>query len=254
MNLRIALLLSAVALFTLGCEDLLRSTQIGTPVPVADLTGVTAYGTVVQTTTGAAAARLDVLTLSGEPRFLSGIANPALVVGQEIIPLTTGTTVGTFTTSSQQSSLDYAPATRYQFSFELIDDAGETHAYSGSATAPSTLPVIESPNTLVYFVGEPVFVELLHMAEGGSLRVTNAAGEITYDTTTIQTLPESTQIRARMEATVGPTEQIPGTAFPSPGTYVITVTSLQFSDAVSGLASTSWFAAGATDSITVQVQ
>ncbi len=258
LKLKLALLLATLTVGVLGCGDILGvdvgGDGGGDSLPPSDVAGVTAFGTVVRDIDGTTHARLDVLTLSGEPRFLSGIVSPILTYGDAEIRLTTGSTVGVFTTSSTRASaLRYAANASYGFEFEIIDDAGTVHAYAGQATAPARTPIIEAATAIVHFAGEPVGIELYDMAEGGSLRVTNAAGEVTFDNTAISSLADVTRVRPAMEATVGPYEELPGTAFPTPGRYQIQVTSLNFADSVSGLGAASWFGAGSSTSLTITV-
>lgn len=263
MSLRLATLLVLV-LGTLGCEDILGGTAAvddgSGPVSSTDLAGVQAFGTVVRGADGTVSARLDVVTLSGEPRFLSGIANPTVSFGSTTVPLTTGAGVGVFVTNDRQApTLQYLPGQTYLFGFTILDDEGVQRVYRSAATAPEQTPVAEIAPVQIRFAGEPVEVGLTGMGNGGILRVAGPDG-VTYDTSAIADLSELALVRQRMHESVGPFETIPGSAFGTPGTYTLEVTSLQVADAEptgadeAELGDVSWFGAGVTTSLTLATE
>lgn len=247
-----------------GCEDLLGGVSLGDqggggggnggPVTEGELEGIQAFGTVIRAENGVTYARLDVLTLSGEPHFLSGIVSPTIQAGSTVMPLVTGSSVGVFeTTSNRSSALTYQAGGTYVFRFDIIDEDGTTHSFESRVTAPDEAPIAEAAVMPIRFAGEPVEVELRSMGDGGSFRVANANG-VTYDTSSITTLAQVANVRARMEALVGPVEEIPGAAFPTAGVYTIEVTSMDIGTGGSGLGTASWFGAGLQTSFTITVE
>lgn len=267
---RLAVALALVALGALGCDDILggQVSPLGSDgegtgdgvVTTADLAGVQAFGTVVRDANGNVSARLDVLSLSGEPHFVSGIANPTLSFGSTTVPLVTGASVGVFETNNTRApALTYTPGGTYLFAFSAIDQNGDEYVYRSTATAAATEPNVELIDTLIRFAGEPVEVGLQSMSDGGILRVIGPAG-ITYDTSAIGSLQELAQVRSRMQAVVGPFETVPGTAFPAPGSYTLQVTSLDLADAAptaadeTELGALSWFGGGVIVEVPLQVE
>lgn len=258
------LLLIALGAATAGCDDLLGGVGLGGrpgsgPVPADDLAGVQAFGSVIQSADGTVQARLDVLTLAGEPRFLSGITDPTLTVGTTEVPLLTGATVGVFETNSRRSpALVYAPEATYLFSFTVVDDEGDEHVYRSYARAPSRDPIVDIAEFPFRAAGEPIEISLTGMADGGVIRVVGPS-EVTFDTTAVSSIADVHLIRPAMERNTGPELTIPGTAFAKAGTYRIEVTSLGLRDAAPTstdedvLGSVSWFAAGATVAASVSV-
>jgi hypothetical protein len=264
------LLAATFAVATLsGCSELLGvdlggggggGGGAGEPIPADDLEGVQAFGTVIRGTDGVVRARLDVVTMSGEPRFLTGIIDPRLHIDDTSVPLATTGAVGVFETTSQRTSaLRFAPDARYRFSFAILDDQGVEHAYEGTVVAPTSTPDIEVPDLLIRYAGEPIEVDLSGHADGGYLRVHGPAG-VTFDTAAVRSLSELHQFRQYFARVSGPTFTIDGGAFPSPGSYRIEFTTL----AIAGpgprastsepLGALSFFGAGPTASVFVQVE
>lgn len=269
-SLRLAALLSLLCLAALGCDELLGGAATdgggntgggGDPPPVSaeDLAGVQAFGSVIRASDGRVYARMDVVTLTGEARFLSGIANPTLTVGSTTIPLVTGAGVGVFETDSTRArALSYAPGATYLFGFSVVDDTGFEHVFRALATAPTREPQVEIAPDPFRMSGEPIEVGLVGVANGGILRVRGPNG-VTWDTSRISSLAELPRVRPAMEATTGPYELIPGTAFPSPGSYTIEFTNLSLSSptpqpSTQPLGNLSWFAAGAASALVVQTE
>jgi hypothetical protein len=263
-----------VALSAFGCADLLGS-LIGTPdassedtptvsgpqvTTSADIADIHGFGTIVQNADGSVSARLDVLTLGDDPRFLGGIANPTLTHAGVTLALLTGTSVGVFVTSSALTPmLSYDPGGVYLFAFEVADETGVLYSYTASVSAPNGPRMIaDAAPMLIRYAAEPVELTLINASEAVSIRVIAETGT-TYDTTAVSSLNEVSQVLGLMEASVGPVLEIPATAFPRTGSYRIDVTSLNVATPAEGgfapgLGAASWFGAGTVATLNLDLQ
>ena len=274
-TLRLASTLLFVALASFGCADLLgglggnQGTDDGTTTPpdgtptvttATDIAGIHGFGSVVENADGLVSARLEVVTLGAAPRYLSGIANPTLTHNGETIPLLTGSAVGVFVTSSSLApSLTYEAGSLYMFAFEVADEEGILYSYSASVLAPDGPRVIaEAAPVPIRYAAQPIEMTLINASEAVAIQVVTGGG-ITYDTTAVNSLAEVPLVLGLMEDSVGPVVEIPATAFPTPGSYRIGVTSMNVATPseggfAPGLGLASWFGVGTADTLILDVQ
>ncbi len=254
---RVHLLLCALPLATLlGCDEL-SADNFAPPTPM-EAANVQAMGWVIGVDEGLAQATLVITAGSGTPRYIGGIIEPVILIGEDRVPMASTDTAGIYVVSSRaDEALAIQPGQRYDFSFGVRDDEGTTTDYLSTVSVPDddVNPVI--PEVLARYLNEDVDVELDELSDGAVVQVFNSQEELTF-TSLYFTGPGTIADALRsVKRYTPPRITVPAEAFPAPGQYRIELADMGIAEPGSGaaaeLAVGSWFGAGVIHTLYVDV-
>lgn len=262
-------LLFAALIATLGCGDEfgLRGPAGGggtggggAPAPATTVSSglVEVVGLVLDVPTSAdvttTAAQLAIMAHDGNGlRYIGGVVDPTVEVDGTSFDLISTATAGVFAVTSRQApDLVYAPGQTWTFRFDLVDDEGNRYAFATAVETPEGDAIVDVVPEPIFYAGDPVTLEVRDIADGGAVAVTPANDPFTATWSTFAWAGPSTIDAGRdaLEAFSPPVVEIPGEAFPAPGTWRIEVHNFTVADAVpidgdhAPLGASSWLAAG----------
>lgn len=178
---------------------------------------------------GAGHSVADLVTIrvvDGSARYLEGVYQPQLVLGDDTLPFIGTSAGGVFGSDSRRGGWSVSAGGLVRFQFNHVDLEGRHSEFEGVVEAPGTRHLVDlAPEHLVLYAGDPVTLNLTGIQDGVWIRVVRTDG-IEQRTFSTFNLGGPGEIALALDSLRGLARNeivVPGNAFPTPGVYRIEV-------------------------------